>query len=248
MTKVASLDELWDSTPPARETFGPRHLAGLPDAARRYLDHAIAPGIRLASAVRLGMHGEIKLKRWFPFTAEQVIRWDRGMIWRATVRMHGVPIWGFDRLLNGAGEMQWKILGLIPLMTAAGPDITRSAAGRLATEIVWLPSRLCREDVTWAAPDASHAQASFAVAGERAAVEIAIGGVGRLESVKLKRWGNPGGAEYHYVDFGGVVERDGTFDGYTIPTQLRVGWYFGTERFESEGEFFRARIDHAECR
>jgi hypothetical protein len=47
------------------------------------------------------------------------------------------------------------------------------------------------------------------------------------------------------VDFGGILEEEGTFCGYTIPTRLRIGWYFGSERFESEGEFFRATIDDA---
>lgn len=28
-------------------------------------------------------------------------------------------------------------------------------------------------------------------------------------------------------------------------TRLRVGWYFDSERFEPEGEFFRAPIDEA---
>ena len=248
MSKVAALDELWNLTPSPTEIFDARRLARLPEAARRYLTYAITPGIQLALAVRLRMHGAIKLKRWFPFTAEQVIRSDQGMIWRATVRMRGVPIRGFDRLLDGAGEMQWKLVGLVPLMTAANPDITRSAAGRLGAETVWLPSRFCREDVTWTTPDSSHTRASFMVEGERVAVQLAIDGVGRLGSLKLKRWGNPGGAEYHYVDFGGVVESEGAFDGYTIPTRLRAGWYFGTERFESEGEFFRARIDRADFR
>jgi hypothetical protein len=35
----------------------------------------------------------------------------------------------------------------------------------------------------------------------------------------------------------------GTFARYTIPIRMRVGWYFGTDRFESEGEFFRVTID-----
>ena len=73
-------------------------LAGLPGTARRYLEHAIVAGTPLASAVRLHMHGEIKLGRWLRFTAEEVISWPRGMVWRATVRVRGVPISGWDRL------------------------------------------------------------------------------------------------------------------------------------------------------
>jgi len=39
-----------------------------------------------------------------------------------------------------------------------------------------------------------------------------------------------------------------SFGGYTLPTRLRAGWHFGTERFESEGEFFRVTIDDAVSR
>jgi hypothetical protein len=128
-----TLDSLWDFTPAAAgRMFHPEQIAGLPPVTQKYLEHAVAPGTRLANAVRLRMHGEIKLKRWLPFTAEQVIRRDRGMIWKATVRMFGLPIRGFDRLIDGEGEMHWKLLGLIPIMSASGADITRSAVGRVS--------------------------------------------------------------------------------------------------------------------
>ena len=44
---------------------------------------------------------------------------------------------------------------------------------------------------------------------------------------------------------GGFVEQDHTFGGYTMPTCMRIGWHFGTEAFEPEGEFFRVVIDNA---
>lgn len=248
MSHVPSLDELWEAAPPGARPFEPGQLARLPEPAQRYLRHAIAPGTPLASAVRLRMRGEIKLQGWLPFSAEQVIRWGRGMIWRATVRMHGLPIRGFDRLVDGEGEMKWKLLGLVPIMTASGPDITRSAAGRVEAESVWLPSVLCGEDVSWSAPDMSQAHARLAVAGESTEVAFAIGGGGELQSVKLKRWGNPEGAAFHAEDFGCLVESEGTFGGYTLPTRLRVGWYIGTPRFDAEGEFFRCSVEHAEFR
>ena len=51
--------------------------------------------------------------------------------------MNGLAIGGFDRLVDGEGEMRWKLLGLFPVMTASGPDISRSAAGRFMTESAW---------------------------------------------------------------------------------------------------------------
>jgi hypothetical protein len=245
MNRDPSLDDLWASAPPATRVFAPDQIAHLPEAARRYLEHAIAPGTPLASAARLRMHGEIKLKGWLPFTAEQVISWQRGMIWRATVRMHGLPITGFDRLLDGAGAMRWKLLGIVPVMAAAGPDITRSAVGRVEAESVWLPSVLCGEDVSWTAPEPSHPHARVTVQGETSELEFSVDGRGRLTSTKMPRWGNPEGAEFHAVDFGGVAEEEKTFGGYTIPSRLRIGWYFGTDRFEPEGEFFRVTVDEA---
>jgi hypothetical protein len=229
--------------------FHADEFSHLPEAARRYLEHAIAPKTKLASAVRLHMHGAIKLKNWIPFKAEQVIGWEHGLIWSATAWMNGLPIVGSDRIIDGIGAMQWKLLGLFPVMTASGSDITRSAVGRLQSESVCLPSVFCGDDVSWASTDSSHLDSSlhssFVVQGERAELDFTIAQTGRLKTFKLPRWGNPEGAEFRYVDFGGIVEEEGTFCGYTIPTRLRIGWYFGTERFESEGEFFRATIDDA---
>jgi hypothetical protein len=194
------------------------------------------------------MHGEIRLKRWLPFTAEQVIRQGRDMIWRATVRSNMSTIRGFDRFVDGEGAMRWKLFGLFPVMTASGPDISRSAAGRVKAESVWLPSILCGDDVSWTAHDSRHPDAHFKVRTDTQPLALTIDDKGGLKSVKLRRWGNPEGGEFHDVDFGGVVEEEGTFGGYTIPTRVRIGWYFGTDRFEPDGEFFRATLDDARYR
>jgi hypothetical protein len=113
-----------------------------PAIVQEYLAHAVAAGTPLASAVRLRMHGSIKLKRWRKFRAEQVIVRERGMIWRARVRVRAFTIRGEDRFLDGEATMNWKILGVLPLLRAAGADVTRSAAGRVAAEAIWLPSML----------------------------------------------------------------------------------------------------------
>lgn len=243
-----SLEELWNSAPPGARIFDHAQTAGLPAPARRYLEHAIAAGAPLASAVRLRMHGEIKLKAWYPFSAEEVIYWEHGMIWQASVRMRGITIRGSDRLVDGRGAMQWKLLGILPFIRAAGPDITRSAAGRVNAESIWLPSALCGEGVSWTAGDTDSVRASLVAHGETAELDCGIGADGRIESFRMPRWGNPGGGEFRLLPFGGVAEGGGTFDGYTIPTRVRVGWYAGTPRFEAEGEFFRATVDEAAFR
>ncbi len=144
--------------------------------------------------------------------------------------------------------MRWKLFGIIPVVTASGPDITRSAVGRLAAESVWLPSVFLADDVAWTALDASTVEVGLRLQGHPAELTLTVDDDGRLEAITLKRWGNPDGGEFRLMDFGGMVEEEGTFGGYTIPTRLRVGWGFRGGRFESDGEFFRATIDEAAYR
>ena len=245
----ADLASLWTSSATTdRRILKPADFDALPEPARRLLTHAIAPGTPAASAVHVKMHGEIKLKQWLPFTSEQVIDAERGMIWAASTKMFGLPVQGSDRIVDGQGAMRWVALGLIPVQQASGPDIRRSAIGRLQGELLWLPPALTRECVTWSAPDPSHAVASFETFGQRGEVVFEVDPHGRILSVRFRRWGSPGGGAFTEADFGGSFSAERTFGGYTIPTKMRMGWYFGSGRFEMEGEFFRAEIREASFR
>jgi hypothetical protein len=55
--------ELWSSGPGCARLLERAEFERLPMPARLYLERAIAPATPLASAVRLRMHGEIKLRR-----------------------------------------------------------------------------------------------------------------------------------------------------------------------------------------
>jgi hypothetical protein len=239
--------ELWREAPAAAARFDPARLAGLPAGARRLLGHALAPEAPLARAVRLEMRGTIRLGDWHPFEAEQVIVQGRGMVWAARVRMKGLTIRGSDRLLDGRGAMRWALFGLIPFLRAEGADITRSARGRLRAETIWLPSLLADPAVAWAQME-DRLTARVPVDGETGDLDLATDAEGRLREVRLLRWGNPGGGPFQEAPFGGLMEAEGTFQGLTIPTRLRVGWWPGTERFEREGEFFRAEVTGVEFR
>ncbi|MGB3294372.1 MAG: DUF6544 family protein [Phormidesmis sp.] len=250
---TVSLSALWHSAPVTQAHFQPTQISHLPEPARRYLEQAIAPHTPLATAVRLKMHGEIKLKGWHPFRAEQVICQQQGMIWQATAWMNGLPIAGWDRLIDGKGAMQWKLLDCLPVMKAQGPDITRSVIGRMQGEYVWLPSALLGSAVKWTASDDTHPCAELTLLDETTQLNFEISASGQLQEAWFKRWGDPGESVPHYEDFGVIVEDERTFSGYTIPTRFRAGWYFDSDslgerpgqRFESEGEFFRATIDQA---
>jgi len=248
-------DALWGE-PAARSTarFSVSQVDGLCEPARRYLRHAVSPGASIATAVRLRMHGEIKQKSsWHSFEADQVIRSGRGFVWRARTKMKGFAVTGSDRWVDGVGAMRWKLLGLIPVVTATGADISRAALGRVQVELVWLPTSLLAPDVRWASTDTSHVGVDLNFADAPGHLDLSVGADGRLRTASISRWGNPEWSKKNHTafrthPFGAIVSAEKTFEGITIPTEMRVGWYFGTERFETEGEFFRVTVDNAEFR
>jgi len=139
--------------------------------------------------------------------------------------------------------MDWRLFGMFPVMKASGHDVTRSALGRLQAEFVWLPSVLAQPSVKWTVLDESHIKATLTMAGNTASMTLMVDENGQPMHLSLSRWGNPGGGDFSSIAFGAVFEEEGKFGGFTIPTKLRVGWFFGTDRFETEGEFFRCTID-----
>ena len=223
--------------------FDPAMTTGLPEPARRWLCHAIAPGTPLGGSVELTMHGRIRLGRWRPFTARQVLSPPGGYTWAATARLAGLPVTGYDRLSSGAGEMRWRLLRLFPVLTAAGPDITRSACGRMAGEIALIPTAF--GTAAWTRSEhADTAVATWQFGDDTESAELRVARSGRLAEIRVNRWGNPGGAPFGRYPFGVRVEDEARFDGITIPSVFRAGWWWGTDR-QHEGEFFRAEITGA---
>lgn len=187
------------------------------------------------------MRGSIKLgKRWLPFRAHETLTPHRGFIWTARV---AALIAGSDSLIEGEGKLDWKLLGLVHVAHAEGPDISRSAAGRAAAEAVWVPTALLPGfGVEWSTIDDTHATARFAVGDFDLELHFSFDDQGRVVSVVFDRWGDPhmtGTFANH--PFGLEVTDHAALGGLTIPRAGRGGWFFGTDGW-AEGEFFRYRI------
>jgi hypothetical protein len=230
--------ELCAATPhPA--AFDQAMLADLPEPARRYLTHVIAPGTPLWQSVELSMAGHIKIGAWRPFNATQVLAPPLGYIWAADARLFGLPVIGYDRLSGGTAEMRWRLLDLVPVVSTGGPDVVRSAAGRLAAEIVLIPTAFGA--ATWTGDGPDKAVASWEIGEEQERVELHLGPAGQLCDVLMQRWGNPDGSPFARYPFGVSVDAERTDAGVTLPAELRAGWWRGTDR-QDAGEFFRTRI------
>ncbi|HEV2089094.1 MAG TPA: DUF6544 family protein [Cryptosporangiaceae bacterium] len=238
-TPERRLVELLASQPVPRP-FTPDDLAGQPQHVRRYFSAAIEPGTPAAAGARLEMRGRIKLGRWLPFRARQLLAPGHGSVWAA--RVAGV-ISGSDRYVDGRGGMDWKLLGLAQLVHAEGDDVSRSAAERAGGESMWAPTALLPgPGVTWTVIDDEHVCVQFSVDRHPVRVEHRLDQDGRIISSQFERWGDPDGSgAWGLHPFGAVVTKYGTFAGVSMPVAGRAGWHAGTDRWDA-GQFFQYEI------
>ena len=75
---------------------------------------------------------------------------------------------------------------------------------------------------------------------------LAIEPDGRLRSVAGERWGDrTDDGRFALIPFGADILEERTFGGYTIPSRLHAGWWFGTPHYF---DFFHALIENATYR
>jgi Family of unknown function (DUF6544) len=243
------VDSIWQAleAPSLHQVFTDDMVSDLPAPARRYLLHAIRTGTPLASSVSLEMRGTIRLKpeqEWAPMKARQILAPPKGFVWQAEVGDGLMRFSGGDHYANGSGRVRFWLLGFIPLVKQEGPDVSRAAIGRLVCETIWLPSSLLpQRGVKWEALDDESAQATIKIGEEMTTLTLFVEPDGRLREIRILRWGNQAeDGSFGYVPFGGKMQEERDFGGYTIPSKVGAGWRLGTDHYF---EFFRAQIEDA---
>jgi hypothetical protein len=241
-----NVDRIWRSleVDEGAEVFSEAMVVDLPAPVQRYFLHAIQPGTPLAACVRLTMSGDIKTHKdgpRMPLSATEILTPDQGFVWKARVSRGPLILTIADHYAAGRGRTRIALFGLVPIVNATGPDISKAALGRLIAEVVWLPSSLLpQRSVTWEAVDDEHANAALTVDGETTTLSFTIDVEGRLRQVSLPRWQAD---DRTYVPYGVLIDEERTFGGYTIPSKIRIGWWFGTERYD---ESIRLTIEAAQ--
>ena len=243
------IKEIWRSlkSSPSGDVFTIDMVANLDEPVQRYFLHAIEPGTPLASYVELEMNGSFRLKPdsdWLMMQASQIISTSGGFVWKAKMGKSLMQFSGADYYAQNKGRVRFSLWGLIPVVDAQNEDIARSSVGRLCIEYVWLPSALLPQNgIAWRAISNSTIQANFKIDGEPITLNLTIDRDGKLLSLSLPRWADDTeDKNWQYIPFGGKIQAEQTFDGYTVPCELNAGYWFGTDRYWT---FFQATIIEA---
>lgn len=177
-------------------------LAGLPEAARRYLRFAGAVGrprdrvlrARFVGRFRLRPRGPwVRCEAWQYTTAQPAARLFR-------IRLHrpgGPPVTGWDTYRDGRGGVRATMLGVLPVANGAGPRFDAAAQVTWLVEVLLLaPSMLAQAAVRWSGgANADTFRVSFTDAGRTVEAEALVAPDGALREVRTDdRWAQlPGG-------------------------------------------------------
>jgi hypothetical protein len=219
-------------------------LAGLDEPVRRYLTHAVSDGAVVPVGVRLTMAGRINVGRWLSFTAEQEFR-GHAFRWSARAGLrHLKPVDVVDSYGDGAGSTEGRLFGRLRFLQANDENTAHAAAGRAAVETIWVPGALLPgPGVFWRAESDEVIVVRLNIPPEHPDVTIRIGATGVVRSVSLLRWGNAGQKHFSYIPFGGDIHAERRFGDLILPSEVSVGWWWGTPRYEPS---FEATILDAE--
>lgn len=220
--------------------FDPAMVAGLPEAARRYFAHAIAPDTPLFPVAEIDMRGRFSLRApdYLPMQAHQVLALPYGFIWQMRL-CKGLPVSGSDT----ATWTRFRIFGLFPVARAGGDaDHARSAFGRCVIEaVLWTPAALLPgPGITWEGVSNTVARVTVTVGALSQSVDVTVRAGGRPVSVSMMRWSNANPEKrYRLQPFGGTLSDFRDVAGFCLPFRVEGGNMFGTEAYFP---FYRAEV------
>ena len=221
-------------------------IAALPPVVQTWIKRSNALGKPIAQTVHLKQKGDMRsapAKKWMPVTAEQ---WftplQPGFIWNARVKVApGIEMTGRDRYADGKGHMLIKVLSLVPVAKAKGPEADQGSMLRYLAEIVWFPSGALHESIVWEPLDSSSAKATMTLGGISASGIFRFDANGDPQSFEAKRYyDRKEGATledwFVQIDPEGYKE----FEGIRIPAKSTVSWKL------KEGDFSWFRVEITE--
>jgi len=202
-------------------------LAEMPEPVQRWLRNSHIAGGERTLTVRLKQEGQFRLgedKGWMPYKAEQYFTTDPpGFIWKASFAMAPlVTIRGRDRYVNGQGDIDMRVLSLLPVARKSGGGLNQGALLRYLGEIAWFPAAALSPSITWVAVDHNSARATMSYQGVAATATFAFDGDGQVTSITAQRYNDAKGdleawtiPIRSYREFNGIripVEGDGVWN------------------------------------
>lgn len=172
-------------TPAPSDIVTEGHLARLPEPVARYVRLSGAVGQPRVRHVASEWRGRIRAQpghRWMPFTARQHnFVDDPARFYRMDARRGGLPVDVLHVFEGGAATMRVRLLSLIPLVRASGPELTRSETVTIFNDLCLLaPGALIDPAIEWGTVEARSVEARYTVGRNTVGATLSFDDAGAL--------------------------------------------------------------------
>jgi hypothetical protein len=210
-------------------------LARLPELAQRYLRFMGVVGQPRVWSMRVGWKGRFRTRPgqgWMRCEAWQYnSELGPSRIFHIRVRFAGVvPVVARDTYVEGRGRMVVRVLDLVTVEDATGPELDRGELVTYLNDAVLLaPSMLLGPYAKWAASDESSFDIALTDGGRSVTGRVSVDERGAPTSFStMDRFvQDPANPDHHWVRTGWSTPVEGweVVQGHTIPTSARAIWH-----------------------
>jgi hypothetical protein len=173
-------------------------LNGLPLPVQNWLLNSGIVGRPTVHTLRLRQRGLMRSKpeqkNWSSMQAEQYFTVDEpSFIWKANMAMIPmISITARDKYVQGKGEMNIKVLSLIPIANSSGYKVDQGTLQRYLAEICWFPSAALSPYINWEHIDAGSAKATLTYKGVSGSMLFHFNENGSITSCSANRYMSTG--------------------------------------------------------
>jgi len=209
----------------------------VPPLAKKFINNSIKNGTKIPKTAILDIEGKMRTKidetaPWNDISSKEILS-KNGFVWKAELKSGPLILKGADYYFENNSEINFALYGLIPVVKESNKDITKSASGRLAIELmVWNPwTVFMNKHTEFKDVDSETFSVSFEIDGEPVTVYLKIDDEGNLKEVYMNRWNKLENDSYEYIPFGGTISDQLEQNGLKIAKTLNVGWNYGSREY-----------------
>jgi hypothetical protein len=239
------IDELFTRvSDPSPGVLTEADIQGLPEPVQRWLRYSDVVGKPRPAIVRLKQEGRFRQREdgpFLPLEAEQYFTVDPpAFLWQARLRMAPlVSVAGRDRYAGGRGDIDMRLLWLIPVARKRGGGLNQGDLQRFLTEAIWFPAGAVSRYIRWQPVDTDTARATMSYGGESGSADFTFDQRGRLTRMTTNRYNDARGRlERWKITINGYAE----FTGVRVATEGDATWNYESGDFT----YFRWRITELE--
>jgi hypothetical protein len=203
-------------------------LTDLPEPVQRYMRFSGVVGKPWIQSVVLKQVGRFRQgldRPWMPMTANQTYTVSPpSFAWDARFKLMGLPLLrARDEYRSGRGHMYAKLAGLFTVFDVEGEKLDQGAMLRYLSEMIWFPTALLGENITWRAVDGHSTDVQLADAGKSVSGRLFFDDAGRPTNFTAKRYREIDG-DFSLDSWSTPITGYGERAGLQLPTQGQAVW------------------------